>query len=146
MRLDRMILSLALAAAAGACNPIYYSPNTQNVLIAPQRGDLIAAGVANDNRVELQAAYAATDALAIQVNGGLFAPEELDNGDGGSGRFLEVGAGLFGPAGERFGWEIHALLGVGSVENDFPSTPSGNRSSTSGRSAMRGSNSGATRA
>jgi hypothetical protein len=117
-RLSLLVVGLCL----GGCNPIYYSPNTQNVLIAPSRGDLSASAAADGNRAELQAAYAITDAVAVQLNGGIFEPDELENGDGGSGKFLEVGAGYFAPLRGSFAWEIHALFGAGSFENHFPST------------------------
>lgn len=130
MRRTKPILFLGLCLAIVGCNPIYYSPNTQNVLIAPSAGDLMASAAYDGNRAELQASYAVTDAIALQVNGGLYEPDDLDNGDGGSGQFLEVGAGYFAPIGNAFSWEVVALLGVGSFENHFPSTLDANPGTT----------------
>ncbi len=130
MRRIKPILYLGLCLAFAGCNPIYYSPNTQNVLIAPSAGDLMASAAYDGNRAELQASYAVTDAVALQVNGGLYEPDDLDNGDGGSGRFLEVGAGYFAPIGEAFSWEVIGLVGAGSLENHFPSTRDSNPGTT----------------
>lgn len=130
LRVLRRSLFTAIALALGGCNPIYYAPNTQNVLIAPQRGDLSATAAADGNRVELQAAYAVTDAVSLQLNAGRYEPDELDNGDGGSGDFFEAGGGYFSPLQGNFAWEIHALLGFGDLENHFPSTVDANPGTT----------------
>jgi hypothetical protein len=127
---SKTLFVLGIGLSIVGCNPIYYSPNTQNVLIAPAAGDLTAAAAYDGNRAEVQASYAINDALALQVNGGLYEPDDLDNGDGGSGRFLEVGAGYFSPIGDAFFWEVIGLLGVGSFENHFPSTVDSNPGTT----------------
>lgn len=109
--------------ASAACNPIYYSPNTQNVLLPASTGDVGLSVLSDGNRIEAQAAYAPTDAIALQLNGGIFdRGNDEDEEDGGSGRFLEFGAGYVGPIGENLAWELSGLLGVGTVKNDFPST------------------------
>jgi len=107
---------------AAGCNPIYYSPNTQNVLLAPERGDLSLLAATDGNRVEMQAAYAFSDRAALEINGGIFEPADLDNGDGGSGHFVEGGVRYLTPLSASLAWEIHGLLGFGSFDNHFPSS------------------------
>ena len=123
-RLGTGTACLLLAATIGfaGCNPIYYSPNTQNVLMPETRGDVSLAGTSGGENVQLQAAYAVTDDVALQLNGGIFGRDENDGDDGGAGTFIEVGAGYTGGEDAGVSWEIVGLLGAGSVENDFPST------------------------
>lgn len=130
-------MGLLFAAAMGfaGCNPIYYSPNTQNVLMPAAQGDVAVAGMTDGNRFELQAAYALNDAVALQLNGGVFDRNEDDSEDGGSGKFVEVGAGYVGRVDQNVSWEIVGLLGAGSVENDFPSTIDDNLGTTGTLSA-----------
>lgn len=135
MRIRPQTLLLAIGLFLSGCNPIYYSPNTQNVLIAPARGDLIAAAAADGNRVELQGAYALSDAMAIQLNAGHYERDDSDNGNGGSGDFVEGGVGYSAPLPPSLAWEIHGLLGFGSFENHLPSTGDGNPGTTGDISA-----------
>lgn len=55
----------------------------------------------------------------------------MDNGDGGSGKFIELGAGYFTPVSKDWVFETYGILGLGSVENHFPSTK-GNYPGTNG--------------
>ena len=123
MKMKRsIILIISIAALVTSCSPLFYSPNTQNVPLISEKGDnkLTIAGFAN--QVELQGAYGLTDAIAIQVNSGLFIPGDLDNGNGGSGKFLELGAGYFTPIQENFVFETYGLIGFGTMENHFPTS------------------------
>jgi hypothetical protein len=114
------LLLIALVSLAG-CSPKYYSPNTQNVPLLTEKGEINLSLAGNSNQAEFQAAYAFTDGFAMQANGGLFNPKDLDNGDGGTGRFLEIGAGYFRPLSGNFVFEIYGLAGSGYVENDLRS-------------------------
>lgn len=116
------ILFVLAAVSLAACSPKYYSPNTQNVPLMREQGQTNLTLSGNGNQAEFQGAYAFTDHIAIQINGGLFIPKDLDNGNGGSGRFLEGGAGYFLPVGDNFVFETYGLFGYGGVENHMPST------------------------
>lgn len=76
----------------------------------------------NGNQVEFQGAYGITNGFAVQANGGLYIPANLDNGNGGSGKFFELGGGYFKPVSEYFVFEAYGILGVGNMENHMPST------------------------
>src|SRR5690554_5428391 len=109
-----------------ACSPKYYTPNTQNVALISQQGETDLNVSGNGNQVEFQGAYGVSDKIAILANGGLFIPKDLDNGNGGSGNFIEFGAGYFHKVKQDFVFETYALLGFGSFENHMPSTTSSN--------------------
>ncbi len=105
-----------------SCSPIYYTPNTQNVPLISQKGETNLTLSGNANQIEFQGAYGIAENIAIKANGGLFIPSDLDNGDGGSGKFIEFGAGYFMPIQEGFVFEAYGIVGFGGVENHFPST------------------------
>jgi hypothetical protein len=105
-----------------ACSPQYYSSNTQNVPLISQKGETNLTFGGNDNQLEFQGAYGVTNGFAIQASGGFFIPKNLDNGDGGSGRFFELGGGYFKPLPNNFVFETYGLFGMGHMENHFPST------------------------
>jgi hypothetical protein len=120
----------ALLATSTACNPIYYSPSTQNVPLLRGDGDLAGVLAVGEARFEVQGAYALSSSLGVQLNAGTYEPDDLDNGDGGSGSFVEAGIGWFGVRGERLVWEVYGLLGSGSFENHRPSSVAGNPGTT----------------
>ncbi len=109
-----------------ACNPKFYSPDTQNVPLISQMGETNLTVAGNGNQAEFQGAYGINENLAVKANGSFFIPEELDNGDGGSGRYFEAGLGYFTPLAGNFVFETYGIAGFGRVENHFPSTVSGN--------------------
>ncbi len=108
------------------CNPIYYSPNTQNVPLLRGKKDHSIAIAGNNTRGELQAAYAVSDRVALGVNGGRFSQKDNSNGDGGSGSFGEVAVGYFQNVSERVVFETYGLFGMGNVENHFKSSVAAN--------------------
>lgn len=118
------LLALACALLSG-CNPNYYIPNTQNAPLISAKGETNLTVSGNANQVEFQGAYGAGNNFSIQLNGGLMRPKDQDNGDGGSGKFVEAGLGYFKPLQNNFVFETYGLFGLGSVENHFPSTTTG---------------------
>lgn len=119
------ILGFLLVILIAGCNPKFYSSNTQNVPLISEKGETNLTLSGNGNQVEFQGAYGVTNSFAIQANGGLFIPSDLDNGDGGSGKFFEVGGGYFRPVADNFVFETYGLVGFGTVENHFPSLTTG---------------------
>lgn len=130
MRIAFFRFAVLLLPAVAACNPIYYSPNTQNVPLLLEKGEGIGSAATDGSRFEAEGAYALSDGIGVQVNAGVYRPDDLDNGDGGSGHFFEGGIGYFAPLQDGIQWEVYGLLGTGSFENHFPSTVNGNPGTT----------------
>ncbi len=124
------LLVAAVLLVSVACSPKYYVPNTLNVpmIEAKSQTNLTVAG--NANQVEFQGAYGLTDSLALQVNGGAVIPKDEDNGNGGSGRLLEAGLGYYRNVKPNVLFDIYAMAGVGTVDNDFPTAIAGNPGTT----------------
>lgn len=118
----RRSLAAAALLLSVACSPKYYVPNTQHVPLISARGQATLNLAGNGNQVELQGAYGVTDAVAVQVNGGLVVPGDEDNGNGGSGKLIEAGVGYFRNVGPSVLFDVYALAGVGTLENHFPGT------------------------
>lgn len=118
------LLILFMGIGFASCNPKFYTPNTQNAPLISEKGETNLTLSGNGNQVEFQGAYGVSENIAIQANGGLFIPSDV-NDDGGSGKFLEFGAGYFKPLDNNFVFETYGIIGVGTVENHFPSTSSG---------------------
>lgn len=85
-----------------------------------EKGETNLTVTGNMNQVEFQGAYAVTNHLGVLANGGLFIPKDEDNGNGGSGKFIEVGAGYFTPVQNNFIFDTYGLMGIGSFENHLP--------------------------
>ncbi len=102
------------------CAPKYYVPNSVNTPMLTEKGEFVANGLMNDNRGELQFAYAPAAHFGLVANGTLFFPKDESNGNGGKGSFFEAGAGYFLPMTNNFVFETYALFGFGSLENYFP--------------------------
>jgi hypothetical protein len=109
-----------------SCNPKFYTPNTHNVPLLTEKGETNLSLSGNANQVEFLGAYGIGKNFAVVADGGLFIPKDLDNGDGGSGKFLEIGGGYFKPLDNHLVFEAYGLVGFGSVENHFPSTINSN--------------------
>lgn len=111
------------------CNPIYYAPNTLNVPLLSEAGETNLTVAGNGDQVEFQGAYAFNEKFAVLADVGLFIPRDDENGSGGSGKFLEVGAGYLRPVNETWIFEAYGLAGFGNFENHFridspgPTTP-----------------------
>ena len=116
------LFMIMLCITSIACSPKFYTPNTQNTPMLQNKGQASATLAGNGNQVELQGAYAATDHIGIQVNGAAYIPKDQDNGNGGSGKLIEVGAGYFTPLSDKVSFETYGLIGFGSFENYLPST------------------------
>lgn len=111
-----------MVVGLASCNPKYYVPNTQNVPLISDKGQVNLNVSGNANQVEFQSAYGIAENIAIQANGALFIPADNDDGNGGSGKLAEVGVGYFKPIKENWVFELYGIVGLGSVENHLPST------------------------
>lgn len=122
MKKLKQILILSVSMGLVACSPRYYSPNTHNVALISEQGETNLTLSGNNDQFEFQGAYGITKNIAIQGNVGMYIPADLDNGDGGSGKFFEVGGGYYNALTENIVFETYGLLGLGSMENHFPSS------------------------
>ena len=130
-----LLFMLAIAGMVSSCNPKFYTPNTLNVPLLSEKGETNLTLSGNGNQVEFQGAYGISDKIGIMANGGLFIPKDLDNGDGGSGKFLELGAGYFKPLNHGLVFELYGLVGFGDFENHLERTVMDNPGTTGDISA-----------
>lgn len=114
----------------GACSPKYYVANTQNVPLISKKGETNLTFSGNGDQVEFQGAYGVTDNFSIMLNSGFFIPADLDDGNGGSGRLIELGAGYSKPVDTHFVFETYGIFGFGNFENHMPSTVAANPQTT----------------
>lgn len=123
---NSVIIILLTAFCLTSCNPKFYTPNTQNVPLISKKGETNLTLAGNGDRVEFQGAYGVSENIALQANGGLFIPSDLDNGNGGSGKFLEIGGGYFKEVSKNWIFETYGIAGIGSFENHLPGTTDDN--------------------
>ncbi|MDD2983249.1 MAG: hypothetical protein PHQ74_07670 [Crocinitomicaceae bacterium] len=123
MKISGIIIGIGILSLT-ACSPKYYVSNTQNVPLLSEKGEIDLTLAGSGEKVEFQGAYAVTEHLGLKANGGLFIPANLDNGNGGSGKFIELGAGYFTKINQSENWifETYGIVGIGSMENHLPST------------------------
>lgn len=115
-----LIISACLFLAG--CSPKYYVPSTQNVPLLSEKGELDLNLNGNHQHVAFQGAYAATKGLGLQLNGALVLPQDEENGNGGSGSFVEIGAGYYRPILAHWVFETYGIFGAGGMNNHFPHT------------------------
>ena len=134
VRLGR-VANFAFACVAwvllfSGCSPKYYAPNTHNVPLLQQKGEGVISFAAGEGRAELQGAYAVTSNVGLMLNTAFLDPEDDEDGDGGKGQLFEVGLGYYRGLSKKILFETYGLVGVGDVENHFPSTLADNPSTT----------------
>lgn len=128
-RINQLSVAGALLLSVG-CSPKYYVPNTLNVPMIQAKGQTSVTLAGNVNQVELQGARGLSDSVAFQVNLGFVNPKDEDNGNNGSGKLIEAGVGYFRNVKPNVLFDVYALAGVGSVDNDFPTTLAANPGTT----------------
>ena len=116
------LFTILMISLISACNPKFYTPNTQNVPLLSTKGEMNLTLSGNGNQVEFQGANAITNNIGIKANGGLFIPPDLDNGNGGSGKFLEAGIGYYKELSPGWVFETYGIAGFGSFENHLPAS------------------------
>jgi len=121
-RISRGFACVAWVLLWSGCSPKYYVPNTHNVPLLQQQREGALSVAAGEWRAEFQGAYAVTDQVAWMLNTAFFHPEDDEEGDGGKGKLVEVGLGYCRGLPKKIVFETFGLLGIGHVENHFPST------------------------
>jgi len=104
-----------------SCAPIYYAPNATHVPLFTERKQIAATTNATDGGFQFDAAYSLSNSVMICASGSFANPEEDKDGNGGTGNLIEFGGGYYQPVSEIFVSGITGLLGVGKMENHYPS-------------------------
>lgn len=134
--MKNLLFPLCLGALVfTSCSPMYYSPNTHNVPMIAEKDQFVGTLAGTGNQVDVQTAYNISKSIGVQLNGGLILPKDLDNGNGGSGKFGEAGVGYYKKLGNALVFETYALAGVGAMENHLPSTIDSAKTTTGNISA-----------
>lgn len=104
-----------------SCGPIYYAPNATHAPLFTERKQIAASAVGTDGGIQFDAAYSLSDRVMICTSGSFASPKEDESGNGGTGSLIELGAGYYKPITENFVMGATGLLGVGKMENHYPS-------------------------
>lgn len=113
------LATILLVFTAFACSPKYYVPNTQQVTLFEEQGDINLTLIADGTKVEGHAAYAISDQFSAAVGYTTFQPMEVNDGDNGSGSLFEVAPGYYTRVGDNLIFEAYAQFGFGKFENHF---------------------------
>lgn len=123
MKRDFPITIIILAAIFFlSCSPKYYVPTTQNVPLIHAKGQTNLTAAGNSNQAEFQGAYGVSNSVALQASAGFLFPQDENNGNGGSGNFLELGAGYYKNLNPQILFDVYGLMAYGRMENHFPTT------------------------
>ena len=108
----------------GACTPVYYRANPQNIPLLQAKGDMVLTGGLSSGSVLTGSAsfgFDAQYAQALTNQWGVMANISSFKGVGGvyipSGYLAEGGGGYFHPFGSGFVFECYGGIGIGSVDN-----------------------------
>lgn len=112
------IFLFLIAIVFTGCGPIYYVPNTQNVPIMKEKGQMNLSlgfnGSEYTDGFELQGAYGLSDSWALQLNTDWVNSSE--DSSSGSGNFVEIGGGYYKSLTKSVVFETYGLLGYGSID------------------------------
>jgi hypothetical protein len=109
---------LLICVAFTGCGAVYYVPNTQNVPVMKEKGQINLSFGLNSSEstdgFEFQGAYGLTDKIALQLN--FDRVKSSDDSSFGSGNFVEFGPGYYKNLSKHFVFETYGLLGFGSLK------------------------------
>ncbi len=101
-----------------SCSPVYYAPNSCNVPLMQEKGDLTIQGSRNfEAGKDLQVSYAASKNIGVLLN--YMDIKESASGNFGEGNMTEFGIGYYSKASKTAVLEIFAIAGKGSLEHSF---------------------------
>jgi len=103
-----------------ACSPIYYIPETHNVPLISEKGEVDVAGSISFNQAQFKAAYGLTNHIAIKANGGFLFQGGFFKEKRTFGNYIELGTGFYKPFGEFWVFETYGIFGIGKIRNSFP--------------------------
>lgn len=130
------VLLLLLPVFFSNCSHYYYAPESPNVPLLSEKGDLhvdlkSSFGAVGFDNVELQSAYALGNNIGIMGNTfrGSYVTSARSNVDStisyrnasGNIHFANLGVGFFTPVGKNFIFETYLGYGIGMVKNSYDS-------------------------
>lgn len=120
MKSGFIFFGMALGLLFTSCTAVYYVPNSQNVPMIEEKGE-IDASVAVDQRsyqIGMQGAYGVGKSTAIQVNA-MVLNSPFYGGDGNSytGGMIEAGVGYYKKFGNGFLFDTYLLGGYSEINN-----------------------------
>ena len=123
--MKKLVYALLFCICLAGCNPVFYSPPSQNVPLLTHEKEFTASaslvGGESADGIGIKAAYAVSPHVGIMAGGnGYFPDSKSDSSSYGSGGLFEAGAGYFTPISDRLVFETYGLLGVGKMRNNFP--------------------------
>lgn len=76
----------------------------------------------NTGQAEFLVAYGVGESVALMSDIVVVFPQNLDNGNGGSGYLIDLGVGYYKPIKTNLLFDTYALAGFGKFDNHFPGT------------------------
>ena len=123
MKKHSIVVAIILAFTLNSCTHYYYIPNVQNVPLLREKkefhGTLAVGGGQEISTVEVQAAYAITDNLALMTNFAGAKGGEKSNNNWGKGKYIEGAVGYYRPLDEFVVAEVYAGLGVSNQHHQY---------------------------
>ena len=123
MKKTLFLITLLLPIILTSCSHYYYVPNTQNVPLLREKnefqGAVLVGGGDEVKTVEVQAAYAVTNNLAVMTNFMAARGGERSGNNWGNGKYLEGAVGYYKPFDELVVAEVYAGLGVSNQHHQY---------------------------
>jgi len=120
------IIILSCALITGGCAHFYYLPRNANVPLFKEKNDFngsVSAGIGTKTSgLEVQAAYAVTDNLAVMANfmsSKYFAAGDPDDHNVSNGSYFDGAAGYFKPLNRFLVFEVFGGLGYCSQHHEY---------------------------
>lgn len=120
-----LLLLLAYTLLISSCNPVYYQPNLQNVLVLKEKKDLAIGGAANfkssfsegSYAYNVHGAYAFDKQFGVGFNTDAIKVDGTNSG--GKGGLTEIGLCYFKAIDKGIYFSNYVWAGLGNVENHF---------------------------
>lgn len=123
MKKLQFLITLLLPFILNSCTHYYYVPNTQNVPLLREKkefqGAILVGGSEELKTLEVQAAYAVTNNLAVMTNFLAVKGGERPGNNWGNGKYLEGAVGYYKPFDEYVVAEVYAGLGVSNQHHQY---------------------------
>lgn len=125
-KIGKIILSFISAGCISffsSCVHYYYAPNSHNVPLFQEKGEVRLAGVTSygsyHKGTEFQGAVSITDKIGIIGNSYTAQGGNKEKNNYGEGTYFEAGCGYYKPVMEKFVFETYGGIGLGNVENRY---------------------------